>query len=100
MAMENPDSVPAVLASCRMPDGRGEPYTMLVVDYPDSATAGRVFEDLKIFYRRRAERETGRQKIQVQEGKLLFSTRKGFDIIRVVGKVLTATFDYTGIPQE
>jgi hypothetical protein len=94
------DSVPGVLASGRMSANRGEPQTILVVNYPDSAIAESVFGNLKIFYQERAAREADRQKLQLQERKLVFPTRRGFDIIRVAGKMVTATFDSTGIPQE
>jgi hypothetical protein len=60
----------------------------------------RVFDNLKLFYRESTARESNRQKLQVQERKLVFPTRRGSDIIRIAGKIVTATFDSAVIPQE
>lgn len=94
------DSIPGVLASYRLSEEREQPSTFLVVNYPDSATAVRVFDSLEQFYRDRAKGKENREKLQLQEDRLIFPTNRGFDIIRLRGKMITAIFDLAEIPEK
>ncbi len=94
------DTVPGALASYRLSEEREQPSTFLVVNYPDSATAVRVFDSLEQFYRDRAKGKENREKLQLQEDRLIFPTNRGFDIIRLRGKMITAIFDLAEIPEK
>lgn len=94
------DTVPGALASYRLSEEREQPSTFLVVNYPDSAAAARVFDSLEQFYRDRAKGEENREKLQLQEDRLIFPTNRGFDIIRLRGKMITAIFDLAEIPEK
>jgi len=90
------DSIPGVLASYRMFADSPQPQTIMIVNYPDSAYAERVYGIVKEYYQQREGKlSNGGKLLEVDQTRLVFTTENSKDAIILKGKIIQAVF---GLP--
>ncbi len=86
------DSIPGVLASYQMFADRPEAQTILIVNYPDSVVAERVFSRLQEFYKEPAGDLLKGARLKTDETRLMFATDRDVNVIILKGKIIKAVF--------